>query len=437
MLETHAAVLVPVAFALGLFYAVGGTLHMRSLVMDAMVDGLLAALGDRDAGKERQRTRIMTIGAALTFASGLSLMAMSRWTLPIFALNAALQGGYLIWAARVLPPQDESEREGRRSTLRAFFIYLAALGLVIALHRLGVWRIWIEPAFMELAAIALSTLMVSWFFRRRSGPAGDAIPAMQQPASRMPPVDMPPPECLRLAPEYHCSPLWDDERGNMLDIAGLGLSAELVDRVRAWDAAFQATYREDDPLDPFLLFPDVAAERAWVREGKAIAEDLGREWAGPLNVQISALDMLVRDARHDLSSWTPTPDERTAWIGERCGVAEIEAAIARLDELSRERDGLPEWDGDSQDDIAWVQSMFRRILACVPPRYIEDVAAGLESAEWGTRLYVAGALAAHERDAALPLLRGALATESDAVVCEILARTIEAADDPSTRKEEE
>lgn len=73
----------------------------------------------------------------------------------------------------------------------------------------------------------------------------------------------------------------------------------------------------------------------------------------------------------------------------------------------------------------------------MPPRYIEDVAAGLESAEWGTRLCVAGALAAHERDAALPLLRGAPATESDAVVRQILARTIETADDPLTRKEEE
>lgn len=245
-----------------------------------------------------------------------------------------------------------------------------------------------------------------------------------------------PPERLRLAPEYRCSPLWDDECGNMLDVAGLGLSTGLADRILAWDAAFQATRREDDPVDPFLLFPDVAAERAWAREGKAIAEDLGREWAGPLNVQISALDMLVRDARHDLSPWTPTPDERAAWIGERCGVAEIEAAITRLDELSRERDGLPEWDGDSQDDIARAQSMFRHVLAHVPPRYIDDVAAGLESPEWGTRAYVAGALAAHERDMALPLLRNALATEDDAVVRRILARTIETLDAPSTRKEE-
>lgn len=248
---------------------------------------------------------------------------------------------------------------------------------------------------------------------------------MRPTAPQTPAADMPRPERLRLAPEYHCSPLWDDERGNMVNVASLGLSAELADRILVWDAAFQATYREDDPLDPFLLFPDVAAERAWVKEGEAIATELAREWPGPLSVQISALDMLVRDACHDLSPWSPMPEDRATWIGERCGVAEIEAAIARLDYLSRERDALPDWDGDSQDDIASAQEMFQHILAHAPARYIEDVAAGLESTEWGTRMYVAGALAEHERDTALPILRNALAAEGEAVVRHMLAMRIE------------
>lgn len=228
-----------------------------------------------------------------------------------------------------------------------------------------------------------------------------------------------PPERLRLAPEYHCSPLWDDERGNMLRPGDLALSPELVARIDAWDDEFQATYREDNPLG--AVFPSVAAERAWVREGYAIAGDLGREWPGPLNVQISALDMLVRDARHDLSPWTPMPEDRGQWIGELCGVAEIEAAITRLDELSRERDGLPDWDGDSRDDIARTQELFKCILAHVPARYILDVAAGLESPQWGTRVYVAGALAEHEHETALPILRDALAREEDESARQLIA----------------
>ncbi len=428
------AILIPAVVAVGLFYAIGGILHMRAMAMNRMVDGLLAALEDRDARMERQRTRIMTLGAALTFASGVSLIAMSRWTLLVFALNAALQGGYLIWAARAFPPEDDLEKSGRRSTVRAFLIYLLALGLVIALHRLGVWRIWTEPAFIELVAIIVPTLLISWFFGRNVKTAADTIHAAPQPELQSAAANMPPPERLRLTPEYHCSPLWDDERGNMVDVAGLGLSAELVDRILAWDAAFQATWRENDPLDSF--FPDVAAERAWVREGYSIAEDLGRECAGSLNVQISALDMMVRDARHDLSPWTATPDDQIAWIGERCGIAEIEAAVARLDALSRERDELPEWDGDSQDDIARAQELYKRILVHVPARYIDDIAAGLESLQWGTRVYVAGALAAHEREMVLPLLRKALACEDDATVREILTRTIDTMNTGSTREEQ-
>lgn len=91
---TNFAVLI--AVALGAFYAVGGVTHMRALVLDAMSDTLLVMLGDSEAGSERWRTRVMTVGAALTFAWGISLMALSRWTLPIFAANAALQGMHLI-----------------------------------------------------------------------------------------------------------------------------------------------------------------------------------------------------------------------------------------------------------------------------------------------------------------------------------------------------
>lgn len=108
--------------------------------------------------------------------------------------------------------------------------------------------------------------------------------------------------------------------------------------------------------------------------------------------------------------------------------------------LARERDALPEWDGDSQDDIARTQELFKSILAHVPARYIEDVATGLDSPQWGTRMYVAGALAEHDRDTTLPILRNALAAEGDGVMRQILTRWIEHLSDgndtrPSTHNE--
>src|SRR5690606_492947 len=223
MSERVTGIVTLIAFTAGLFYAAGGVVHMRALVMDAMADGLLTMLGDGDAGKERRRTQIMTLGAALTFASGFSLLAMSRWTLPIFAVNAALQGAYLLWAARAFPPRDHNERRGRRSTVRAFLIYLVALGFVVALDRLGLWRIWFEPALVELAIIVVSAIAVSWFFRRGlrapsegAAPMHAPAPQAHAPAPQAEAQVSLPPERLRLAPEYHCSPLWDDERGNML-----------------------------------------------------------------------------------------------------------------------------------------------------------------------------------------------------------------------------
>ena len=422
MPESVTNIAVLIAVALGIFYAVGGVIHMRALVLDRIADTLLTMLGDGEAGTERLRTRVMTVGAALTFASGLSLLALSRWTLPIFAVNAVLQGAYFIWAARAFPPQDDAERHGRRATLRAFFIYIAASGFAVALDQYGLWRIWLEPALAELAVIAAPAIALSWFFRRRSRPTSESVLAAPRPAFSLAPADAPRPERLRLAPEYYCAPLWDDESGNMVDPTSLGLSAELLQRIADWNAVFQATFREDDPFASG--FADLAAEHAWVRQGNAIVEDLGKEWPGQILNRISSLKMLVRDTRRDLGPWDDLPEDRLAAIGEKCGVAEIDAAIDWLDELSREGDALPEWDGDSQDDIARAREMLHGILARVARRYVEIVASGLRSPEWRTRVHIAMALAGHDHAVALPILRGALAREENETARQLIAMAL-------------
>ncbi|WP_186388281.1 HEAT repeat domain-containing protein [Stappia sp. TSB10P1A] len=419
MSESLVSIVTLTAFAVGLFYLIGGVAHMRSLVLDSMAGELLTMLGDGEAGRERWRVRVLTAGAALTFASGLSLLALSRWTLPLFVANAALQGFYLVWATRAFSPQEGAEPKGRRSTVRAFILYLAALGFVVALDRLGLWHVWLEPVLVELAVIAAPTIAISLFFQRRSRPASTS----SRPALDQRPVEAtePParPERLRLMPEYHCAPLWDDVRGNNIDPGDLGLSPELLQRLHSWDALFQATF---DEADPFASgFGDIAAEHAWAKQGNAIVQALAKEWPGPLSNQISALAMLVRDARQDLGPWDELPEDRLAAIGEKCGVAEIVAAIVWLDELSRETDALPEWDGDSQDDIARARAMLHGILARVPGRYIEIVASGLQSPEWHTRVHIAMALAGHDRARALPILRDALTREEDETARQLIA----------------
>lgn len=203
-------------------------------------------------------------------------------------------------------------------------------------------------------------------------------------------VDKPRPERLRLAPEYGCWPLWDDVLGVPLGPEDLWLTGPLLARIEAWEATFQATFTGNDPLRSG--FADVAAERAWVAEGKAIATELAHEWSGPLVVRLSLLDGLIEQAARDRVPGQAISFARAAEIAPRCGVAEIEKIVERLDKLAQEKDALPDWDGDSQDDVARAQSFFAHMLAAVPERYAEDVRCGLQSPELQTRIWVGLAL---------------------------------------------
>lgn len=74
---------------------------------------------------------------------------------------------------------------------------------------------------------------------------------------------------LRLAPEWECWPLWDDQTGDNLDPRDLDLPPALLARLVAWDEVFQATFNRDDPL------ASVLPGDAWREEGRALAEAIG------------------------------------------------------------------------------------------------------------------------------------------------------------------
>jgi hypothetical protein len=129
-------------------------------------------------------------------------------------------------------------------------------------------------------------------------------------------------------------------------------------------------------------------------------------------MQAATIRAAVRDAATGSSPWDPIPAERLAAIGRRCGEAEIAEVIAVLDELSAEREALPDWDGDSSDDIAKAQSSYASILGHVPGPRLPAVVVGLASASADTRRWLTLALEAHGA-AALPALRGARDAERD------------------------
>lgn len=96
------------ALGIGLFYAVGGLLLLRRLPAEAVMDTMLAALGDATVPAERMRTRLWILGGGLTFASGLSLVALPRWTPVFFVLTAAA------WPRSATPSPGSTTSTGRR-----------------------------------------------------------------------------------------------------------------------------------------------------------------------------------------------------------------------------------------------------------------------------------------------------------------------------------
>ena len=134
--------------------------------MDRLLDKAIAAITLKRDRTEEAVTRILTVGAGLTLASGLTLLAQSRAALPVFVLNILVQAGYLIWAARTRPPDNEPERRGRQATTNALFIYIGVFGLVLVMEQQGLWRAWFGAGLAglvtELLVTALLTVAFVW-----------------------------------------------------------------------------------------------------------------------------------------------------------------------------------------------------------------------------------------------------------------------------------
>ena len=282
------------SLAVGVFYASAGVVVLRRMAMDRLLDLALQAITLEDtAAKERIRSRVLTFGGCLTLAGGLALATLSPWATVLFAANSVLQGGYLLWAWKTLPPESEDEQKGRQQTINAFVIYLAAFAFVVHAHSQGVLSHWpvdvgglsrlIEP--LVIGAITAG-VWASWFLQMpRSGKSSAWNLADGSGADSWNELPKPTlPDRLRLAPEYGCWPTWDDETGYNIDPADLGLSEGLLARLQQWDDAWQATFKPDDPHTSW--FADDAAAQHWREEGRVIAAELEREWPGPVVVKI-------------------------------------------------------------------------------------------------------------------------------------------------------
>lgn len=375
-----------IAFIIGLFYAVGGIAVMRRMAMDSLLDQALAALGSPVDENEKTVSRLLTVGGWLTFASGVSLMGLSRWAPYVFGLNVVWQAGYLLWAARHNPPQDEAERLGRQNTINAFLIYTGVFGFVLLLTQQGVWRSWniagapLPSALVEFGLILSITAVFAFLIgrpaqRKQSGP----LSAFASDPDADYEISDPDAHCLRLAPEYGCSPLWNCDLGEPVDPENLYIHADLVRRIFEWDEAFQATLNPDDPATSG--FADLEAERAWAMEGRAISDAISSEWPGEYRDALSALPALMQKAHDGLAPYSTVPPERIPVAAAGCGMFEVIELLEDLKHLSAEKEKLPAWDGDTHDDCARAQILFARILVRTAPRYRPEIDRALTEAD--------------------------------------------------------
>lgn len=387
-------------FFVGVFYTLGGTVLVRQMAMDALLDKAIAAITLKRDREEETATRFLTVGAWLTFASGLSLIAQSRAALIVFGLNILAQAGYLLWAARHRPLTNELERRGREATRNALFIYIGVFGLVLIMEQQGLWRSWLGdglPGLMaELCAIGLMTAGFVFLLtntpRRKSPAPDDSDTSFEVDDLDDGPVYDPskPPACLRLQPEYQCWPTWDDETFSNVDPARLGLSEELVARIEAWDRLFQNGYLPDDPFNS--NFVSLEEERLWTDELESIWEAILQEWAAPAVNKVSLLPYLSAHAHEGLSFYETPGEDRLQKMAKECRLLEIREILRQLDTLAAQRAATEAWDGDTQDDLARRQKFYAMILTRTAPHYRSDVAKGLESAEEETRRWVQLAL---------------------------------------------
>lgn len=64
--------------------------------------------------------------------------------------------------------------------------------------------------------------------------------------------------------------------------------------------------------------------------------------------------------------WQPIPDAAIGVVAAQCEPGDVDDIVAARDELAAEKSTLPEWDGDSRDDISRAQALFARLLLALP-----------------------------------------------------------------------
>jgi len=244
------------ARALGGFYLFGGLVLLRALALAQSMELVLAALGGRSRIKTMARATLLGIGAVLTCLSGLALLLLHASALPLMLANVAIQIIWLLVAARWFPPEDEDDRLGRTSTLRATALFAGVTLLTLGLERGG--HLVFSSTDLAQAVLTLAAAgFVGWqihsllrlFRATRATNATATTGAAEDIVAEYLPAR------LHLEPRYFTFALWDAESGQPLDPDWVTMAPALRQRIvdfglttgRAFDTEQPGGSRITDP----------------------------------------------------------------------------------------------------------------------------------------------------------------------------------------------
>lgn len=255
----------------GLFYILAGVVVARRQVMESFLDNALAAITLKPVPRaDRLRGRWMLATAVAVFAGGVLLSALSLLALPAFLACAAVQALYIASIApRLIDPEEEPDPAGRRVTVNAFLIYLAATVLVGAAALAGLLRRpQDEPWTLAGAGIAI-LVFAAYHLRqvRTPLPGGRACPP-DDPAYPEEDAALPPKVRLMVRPPV--LPFADDATGRVVpqNLAVTTFGEALVADILDWEQAYLDTIPRGKRKGGFADRQAAARHEA---EGRALA----------------------------------------------------------------------------------------------------------------------------------------------------------------------
>lgn len=268
----------------GAFYVFAAYVGARASLMSLLIDRAIAALGgDAPPRAELLKSYWLIAASVIVMVGGAALLFLLDVALWAFLASATGQAVYLFYAApRYFDAEDPPDETGRRQSLNAFVIYLAATAFVVwaagdgRLSRMTdvAWPLLAIPAAMVVAHV----VYVLWMARSPTS-AGVTSP-FDAPffggENGEPSRPLSEAKVVKVMADYYTYPLWALDGDLDGDIAPeeMRLSAELTQDLNDWAEAYNASLDPDDPAKSLWSEEQHKAHEAMARP---LAVRLARE----------------------------------------------------------------------------------------------------------------------------------------------------------------